>query len=81
LADNVGLTLTHLPLSGSSVIDSGDDSLCVEFDQRGRIRPKDGDGTATFDIGAVEVGADFGFIFTDGFENSQMPLTGIYYLN
>ncbi|WP_395373433.1 choice-of-anchor Q domain-containing protein [Marinicella sp. W31] len=69
LADNGGLTLTHLPLSGSPVIDSGDDTICPEFDQRGETRPQDGDsdGTASCDIGAVELRD---IIFVDGFDFS-----------
>ena len=57
LADNGGPTLTHLPLPGSPAIDAGADSpTCPDLDQRGEIRPVDGDGdsTAECDIGAVE---------------------------
>ena len=68
LANNGGLTMTHLPLIGSPVIDMGDDSLCTEFDQRAVLRPQDGDadGSAICDIGAVELLIDL--IFKDGFE-------------
>ena len=68
LADNGGFTLTHLPLPGSPVIDSGDDILCLQFDQIGTNRPQegDGDGKAECDIGAVELSD---FIFKNGFEN------------
>ncbi|WP_395375865.1 choice-of-anchor Q domain-containing protein [Marinicella sp. W31] len=72
LANNGGLTMTHLPLADSPVIDSGDDALCAEFDQRGLLRPRDGDGdgTSTCDIGAVESLISEGdSIFTDGFDN------------
>ncbi len=64
LADNGGTTMTHLPLAGSVLIDRGDPSGCltealrsVINDQRGEIRPADGDGSSgpRCDIGAVEV--------------------------
>ncbi len=69
LADNGGLTLTQLPNLNSPVIDAGNDGLCESIDQRGRIRPQDGDqdGTATCDIGAVELGPIEDLIFKDGF--------------
>lgn len=60
LADNGGATPTHLPLTGSPVIDGGDNSVCsVGADQRSFPRPADGDGdsVAICDIGAVEVQA------------------------
>jgi uncharacterized repeat protein (TIGR01451 family) len=66
LADNGGMTLTHLPSAGSPALDRGTSDLLVAFsittDQRGFARTVDdplipnaalGDGT---DIGAVEVG-------------------------
>lgn len=58
LLNNGGLGPTHAPLSGSPVIDSGDNANCEQQDQRYVPRPIDGDGngTAVCDIGAVEVG-------------------------
>lgn len=55
LGDNGGPTATHLPQPGSPAIDRGGD--CPDADQRGEDRPVDGDGdgTATCDVGAVEV--------------------------
>ena len=56
LADNGGPTLTHLPATGSPVVDTGPlDGLLN--DQRGIARPQDGDndGTARRDRGAVEL--------------------------
>lgn len=68
LADNGGVSLTHMPVAGSGLIDGGDPTGCddislapgdvdVTQDQRGEMRPFDGDGdsTAVCDIGAVEV--------------------------
>jgi CSLREA domain-containing protein len=61
LRDNGGPTKTHGLLSGSIAIDRGDNAVCATFpvynvDQRGSLRPKDGDGdgVATCDIGALE---------------------------
>lgn len=51
LQDNGGYTKTHLPLSGSPLIDAGTDAGAPLTDQRGLSRPS---GLA-FDIGAVEV--------------------------
>jgi hypothetical protein len=67
LADNGGLTRTHLP--APNAIDHGIADGCTAQDQRGLARPQDGDGdgTATCDIGAVEMsGSDV--IFADGFD-------------
>jgi CSLREA domain-containing protein len=52
LANNGGVTHTHLPAPGSPAIDNGDDAGCPDFDQRGFERPQG----AHCDIGAVEVG-------------------------
>ncbi|MFK7937003.1 MAG: choice-of-anchor Q domain-containing protein, partial [Saprospiraceae bacterium] len=56
LADNGGPTLTHALLCGSPAIDAGGTSNCTATDQRGVMRPIDGDGdeTATCDVGAFE---------------------------
>jgi len=52
-----GATCTHALLSGSPAIDAGDNSLCSETDQRGVVRPYDGDDedSAICDLGAYEV--------------------------
>ncbi len=61
LADNGGPTLTHYLKSGSPAIDKGDNTDCPKTDQRGAVRPADGDGdkVATCDVGAVEFKAHF----------------------
>ncbi len=55
LADNGGPTPTHLPIAGSPAIDSAGD--CSGTDQRGAVRPADGDsdGLSECDAGAVEL--------------------------
>jgi CSLREA domain-containing protein/uncharacterized repeat protein (TIGR01451 family) len=62
LQDNGGNTWTHALLDGSPAIDAGDPGSCAappvnNLDQRGKIRPADGDGDglAICDIGAHEV--------------------------
>ncbi len=54
--DHGGYTQTALLGPGSSAIDAGTNTGCPSSDQRGGIRPLDGngDGTLTCDIGAVE---------------------------
>lgn len=56
LADNGGATWTHALLPGSPALDAGDEATCELTDQRGVVRPLDGDGdgTAVCDMGAVE---------------------------
>ncbi len=56
LEDNGGFTQTMAIAPASSAIDAGTNVSCPTRDQRGGIRPVDGngDGTFTCDIGAVE---------------------------
>ncbi|WP_395375845.1 choice-of-anchor Q domain-containing protein [Marinicella sp. W31] len=70
LANYGGLTETHRPQPGSPVIDAGNDELCELTDQRGIVRPQDGDGNGSevCDIGAVELAAFEDVIFVNGFE-------------
>ena len=58
LADNGGLTQTQALLGGSPAIDAGSKN-CTVFDQRGTVRPIDGnkDGKAVCDVGATEAAA------------------------
>jgi CSLREA domain-containing protein len=65
LANNGGSTQTHALLLGSPAIDRGDGITsatffdCPSTDQRGAVRPFDGngDGNAVCDVGAFEFGA------------------------
>jgi CSLREA domain-containing protein len=56
LQDNGGPSLTHALLEGSPAIDAGEDAHCPPTDQRGVLRPLDGneDGLAVCDIGSYE---------------------------
>jgi predicted outer membrane repeat protein len=56
LADNGGFTQTMALLAGSPAIDAGNNSYCLETDQRGTFRTFDGnyDGKGECDIGAYE---------------------------
>jgi hypothetical protein len=56
LQNNGGPTQTQALLSGSPAIDKGSNTNCPSTDQRGKARPKDGDGNgkAVCDIGSFE---------------------------
>lgn len=57
LADNGGPTWTHLVLPTSNAVDGVECVLAPDTDQRGIIRPQDGDGDGQYfcDLGAVEL--------------------------
>jgi hypothetical protein len=57
LADNGGATQTQALLAGSLAIDAGNNANCPQTDQRGVVRPLDGnlDGIPICDIGAFEL--------------------------
>lgn len=57
LANNGGLTETMAIPQSSPAIDAGDNSVCPNNDQRGQLRPADGnlDGSFICDIGAFEL--------------------------
>jgi hypothetical protein len=59
LQNNGGATFTHALPTGSVLIDAGDPAACPATDQRGILRPADGnrDGVARCDIGAFELGS------------------------
>ena len=58
LALNGGTTLNHALSPSSPALDAGDNVSCASTDQRGVMRPIDGDNdaTATCDMGAFEYG-------------------------
>lgn len=60
----------HLPSAKSPVIDAGDITCDVDFDQLGSKRPFDGDSnnSSECDIGAIEFNPIIDFIFDNGFE-------------
>ncbi|MGD8441046.1 MAG: choice-of-anchor Q domain-containing protein, partial [Holophagae bacterium] len=70
LADNGGPTWTHALDAGSPAIDAGDPVAFFSTDQRGYLRPVDGDdnGVSSPDVGAVEFVSP---IFVDGFETGD----------
>ena len=57
LDDSLGLTPVYRPLSGSPVVDAALADATLDHDQLGQPRPvdRDGDGTAAFDVGAIEL--------------------------
>ena len=57
LADNGGPTETRALLGGSPAVDAGDNANCPNTDQRGSMRPADGNlqNTEVCDIGAYEL--------------------------
>ncbi|MBX3068796.1 MAG: right-handed parallel beta-helix repeat-containing protein [Cryobacterium sp.] len=68
LANNGGPTLTHLPLAGSPVINSGEPSFSgLTTDQRGQTRVVD-----RLDMGAVEVGP----VLAETGSNPILPIAG-----
>ena len=58
LQDNGGFTMTHALQTGSPAIDTANNATCPATDQRGAVRPQDGDNdmVATCDVGAYEEG-------------------------
>jgi hypothetical protein len=67
LADNGGFSYTHALLHGSPAIDTGTNTGCPLSDQRGAVRPFDGDrnGTLICDMGAYEFNLWIQFVDKD----------------
>ncbi len=61
LGENGGPTWTHALLEGSPAIDKGNDQECPRLDQRGALRPADGNGDdiEVCDIGSYEYNGAF----------------------
>ncbi|WP_395375287.1 choice-of-anchor Q domain-containing protein [Marinicella sp. W31] len=70
LANNGGLTLTHLPVAAGPAVDNGNAFCLLSQDQLGNPRPFDGDDNddAACDVGSVELGSFDDIIFIDGFD-------------
>lgn len=78
LADNGGPTRTHALDPTSPAVDAANPATsdpflerCAEYDQRGYIRPIDGngDGSKRCDMGALEHASFLDVFFVDGFES------------
>jgi CSLREA domain-containing protein len=74
VASTAEFTAYHVPLAGSILRDSGHPDInalgCLANDQRGALRPVDGDGNgiARCDIGAIEAATATNELFRNGFE-------------
>jgi hypothetical protein len=71
LAYNGGMTFTHALLPGSPAIDAGSNEYCTFEDQRGVVRPQDGDGNG---VGVCDIGAFEFDPSRDGVNKIFMPL-------
>ncbi len=78
LAADGGTTDSHALLAGSPAIDAAASGPCLSVDQRGVIRPidGDGDGDAECDTGAYEAAELLALIFADGFESGDTSQWG-----
>ena len=73
LQNNGGPTQTHALLAGSAAIDGGTNTGCPATDQRGVLRPRDGDSNGSYfcDIGAYEAPGTLLPPSNDNFVNAQ----------
>lgn len=82
LGDYGGPSETHALLPGSAAIDSGDNTACPAADQRGIVRPFDGDGngTAVCDRGAFEARNQFTISDVTVLEGDSGTVTAVFTL-
>ena len=78
LGGNGGSTETRALLKGSPAVDAGDNAHCPNADERGSLRPADGNlrGTAQCDIGAYELFTDTADLHVSGKKGAEKVTRG-----